>query len=50
MRVTDTASFIVKSNIVHSNRYDYSQSVYTRQKDKLKIDNVETILSKYREV
>lgn len=37
MRVTDTASFIVKSNIVHSNRYDYSQSVYTRQKDKLKI-------------
>lgn len=37
MRVTDTASFIIKSNIVHSNRYDYSQSVYTRQKDKLKI-------------
>ncbi len=37
MRVTDTASFIAKSKIVHSNRYDYSQSVYTRQKDKLKI-------------
>lgn len=37
MRVTNTASFIIKSNIVHSNRYDYSQSVYTKSSEKIEI-------------
>lgn len=37
MRVTDTASFISKSKIVHGDRYDYSKSFYTKQKDKLEI-------------
>lgn len=35
MRVTDTASFIEKSNLVHNFKYDYSKSIYTKSKNKL---------------
>lgn len=37
MRVTDTNSFIHKANIVHSLRYDYSKSVYTKSDQKIEI-------------
>lgn len=37
MRVTDTASFIVESNVVHGNKYDYSKSNYTKSSEKLEI-------------
>lgn len=37
MRVTDTASFISKSKIVHGDRYDYSKSIYTKSHEKINI-------------
>lgn len=37
MRVTDTASFIAKSKIVHGDRYDYSKSKYINARTKVAI-------------
>ena len=37
IRVTDLRSFIEKSNIVHSNKYDYSKSLYTKSSEKIEI-------------
>ena len=37
MRVTNLESFIIKSNIVHSDRYDYSKSIYFKSDQKIEI-------------
>lgn len=37
IRVTNTETFIAKAKEVHGEKYDYSQSVYTRRRDKIEI-------------
>lgn len=37
MKVTDTKSFIEKSKLLHGDKYDYSDTVFTKSRDKVSI-------------